>query len=124
MRMGQFVPVARGHSREEAKVSVAAAAAALGNGLHVTIFPEGTRSPDGKLLPFKKGAFFLATDTGAPIIPVIIQGTARMMHKVSLNIVPGVATVQFLPPIYPEEFPDREDLMVAVRDAMEQALAR
>ncbi len=64
MRMGKFVPVSRGHSREDAIQSVEVAKDALAHGLNIMIFPEGTRSPDGKMLPFKKGAFFLAADTG------------------------------------------------------------
>jgi 1-acyl-sn-glycerol-3-phosphate acyltransferase len=122
MRMGKFVPVSRGHSREEAERSVRAAAEALKSGLHITIFPEGTRSPDGKLLPFKKGAFFLAADTGAPIVPVIISGTAGMMSKGSLKLKPGEAVVRFLPVLEPGEFGSREELMVAVRGRMEAAL--
>lgn len=122
MRLGKFVPVARGHSREEATRSVAAAAEALRSGLHIMMFPEGTRSPDGALLPFKKGAFFLATETGAPIAPVILGGTAKMMRKGSLRITPGLATVTFLPPVDPAQFATREDLMAAVRRRMEEAL--
>jgi 1-acyl-sn-glycerol-3-phosphate acyltransferase len=122
MRMGKFVPVSRGHSREEAERSVRVAAEALRAGLNITIFPEGTRSPDGKLLPFKKGAFFLAADTGAPIVPVIISGTAGMMPKGSLKVVPGTAVVRFLPVIEPGDFASREELMAAVRGAMESAL--
>src|SRR5579875_1158242 len=95
MRMGKYVPVARGHSRDEAMRSVAAAADALRSGLHITIFPEGTRSPDGRLLPFRKGASFLAAETGAPIVPVVIQGTAQMMPRNSLKITPGEAIVEF-----------------------------
>jgi 1-acyl-sn-glycerol-3-phosphate acyltransferase len=123
MRMGKFVPVERGGSREEAARSVAAAAHALQSGLHITVFPEGTRSFDGRLLPFKKGAFFLAAETGAPMVPVIIRGTARMMRKGSLKIHPGEAVVQFLPPLRPKDFASREDLMEAVRAEMEAALA-
>ena len=123
MRMGKFVPVERGGSREEAARSVAAAADALHSGLHITVFPEGTRSLDGKLLPFKKGAFFLAADTGAPMVPLVIQGTARMMRKGSLKIYPGEAVVRFLPVLRPENFASREDLMEAVRAEMEAALA-
>jgi 1-acyl-sn-glycerol-3-phosphate acyltransferase len=122
MRMGKFVPVSRGHSREEAQKSVAAAADALQSGLHITIFPEGTRSRDGKLLPFKKGAFFLAAETGAPMVPIIIHGTAKMMRKGSLKVYPGEAVVQFLPVIRPENFASQEELMVAVRAEMEAAL--
>jgi 1-acyl-sn-glycerol-3-phosphate acyltransferase len=122
MRQGKYVPVSRGHSRDEAQESVAAAADALASGLHMTIFPEGTRSRDGNLLPFKKGAFFLAEETGAPIIPVVISGTAAMMRKGSLKIYPGVATVRFLPAILPRAFASREELMEAVRGEMQRAL--
>ena len=122
MRMGKFVPVSRGRSREEAERSVRAAAEALRSGLNITIFPEGTRSPDGHLLPFKKGAFFLAADTGAPIVPVILSGTTRMMPKGSLKISAGEATVRFLPMVEPSNYATREDLMNAVRTRMEAAL--
>jgi 1-acyl-sn-glycerol-3-phosphate acyltransferase len=124
MRMGRFVPVSRGHSREEAKQSVDAAADALNSGLHITVFPEGTRSPDGRLLPFKKGAFFLAEGTGAPIIPVVISGTERMMPKGSQRITPGEAYIRFLEPIRPQDSASREDLMERVRTAMEEELKR
>lgn len=122
MRLGKYVPVARGHSREDAVRSVAAAADALRSGMHITIFPEGTRSPDGRLLPFRKGAFFLAAETGAPIVPVIIQGTAEMMPRNTLKITPGEAVIRFLPARRPNDFATREQLMAAVRGDMEQAL--
>ena len=128
MRMGKFVPVSRGHSREEAQKSVEAAADALHSGLHITIFPEGTRSPDGNLLPFRKGAFFLAAETGAPMVPIIIRGTAAMMRKGSLKLYPkagvGEAVVEFLPVLRPQNYADKEELMNAVRSAMETALTR
>src|ERR1700761_3656963 len=120
MRMGKYVPVSRGHSREEARKSVEAAADALRSGMHIFVFPEGTRSPDGKLLPFKKGAFFLAAETGAPIIPVVISGTERMMPKNTLRITPGEAYVKFLQPIRPQDASSRVELMERVRAAMEQ----
>ncbi len=108
----------------EAEQSVAIAADALRSGLHIFIFPEGTRSTDGNLLPFKKGAFFLAADTNAPMVPIVIQGTAQMMRKGSLKIYPGEATVRFLPAIRPQNFDSREDLMEAVRQEMQTALAK
>lgn len=123
MRMGKFVPVSRGHSREDAVRSVKDAASALAAGLHLMVFPEGTRSKDGKLLPFRKGAFFLAAETGAPIVPIIIHGTAGMMRRGSSKIYPGEATVKFLPARRLSECGSREALMTAVRGDMERALA-
>jgi 1-acyl-sn-glycerol-3-phosphate acyltransferase len=128
MRMGKFVPVTRGGSREEAAQSVAVAADALRSGLNIFIFPEGTRSPDGNLLPFKKGAFFLAAETGAPMVPIVIRGTASMMQKGSLKVYPkaanprGEVVVEFLPALLPENFTSKEDLMDAVRARMQAAL--
>jgi len=124
MRMGKYVPVSRGNSREDAQRSVEAATDALNSGLHITVFPEGTRSTDGRLLPFKKGAFFLAEATGAPIIPIVISGTERMMPRGSQRITPGEAYVRFLAPIRPQDATSREDLMNRVRTAMEQELER
>jgi 1-acyl-sn-glycerol-3-phosphate acyltransferase len=123
MRMAKYVPVSRGHSRAEAEQSVAIAADALRSGMHIFIFPEGTRSSDGNLLPFKKGAFFLAADTNAPMVPIVIKGTAQMMRKGSMKIFPGVATVRFLPALRPQNFDSREALMETVRLEMQAALA-
>ena len=122
MRMAQFVPVERGSRRDAAQQSVAAAAKALASGLHILVFPEGTRSIDGRLSTFKKGPFFLAQQTGAPIVPVAISGTERMMHKGSARITPGIATVQMLEMIEPSQYPSREELMSAVREAIARAL--
>jgi 1-acyl-sn-glycerol-3-phosphate acyltransferase len=122
MRMGKFVPVERGHRREAAQASVAAAADALHSGLNILVFPEGTRSKDGRLSIFKKGPFFLAQQTQAPIIPMALSGTEHMMQKGSIAITPGVARVQLLAPIEPAQYETREDLLKAVRKAIADAL--
>ncbi|MBB5055891.1 1-acyl-sn-glycerol-3-phosphate acyltransferase [Granulicella aggregans] len=122
MRMAKFVPVERGHSVEAAKTSIAAAASALRSGLNIIVFPEGTRSRDGRLKAFKKGPFFLAEDTKAPIVPIAISGTQDMMRKGSFAITPGVARVEFLKAIEPGEYASRDELMAAVRGAIDAAL--
>jgi 1-acyl-sn-glycerol-3-phosphate acyltransferase len=122
MRMGKYIPVTRSHSREDAEKAVAIAAEVLRSGRNIFIFPEGTRSPDGNLLPFRKGAFFLAADTGAPMVPIIITGTAHMMRKGSLKVFPGQATVRFLPPLNPADYATKEELMEALRQEMQTAL--
>lgn len=122
MRMAQFVPVERGSRRDAAQASVVAAADALKAGLNMLVFPEGTRSLDGRLMPFKKGPFFLAQQTGALMVPVAISGTERMMRKGSSWVTPGVARVQILEPINPEDYTSREQLMQAVHGALAAAL--
>jgi 1-acyl-sn-glycerol-3-phosphate acyltransferase len=122
MRMAKFVPVERGHRRDAAKASVEAAADALRSGLHIVVFPEGTRSLDGRLAGFKKGPFFLAEETKAPIIPIALSGTQSMMGKGSSAITPGVARIQVLPAIEPSMYATREELLEAVRSEIAEAL--
>jgi 1-acyl-sn-glycerol-3-phosphate acyltransferase len=122
MRMGKFIPVERAHSVEAAKASIAAAADALRSGLNILVFAEGTRSRDGRLSALKKGPFFLAEETKAPIVPIAISGTQHMMRKGSFAVLPGIARIQFLTPIEPANYATREELMNAVRDALANAL--
>ena len=122
MRMAKFVPVERGSRRDTAKATVDAAADALRSGLHILVYPEGTRSLDGRLSTFKKGPFFLALQTQAPIVPIAVSGTQNMMRKGSNAITPGLARVQLLPPIEPSDYATRDQLMQAVRAAIAAAL--
>jgi 1-acyl-sn-glycerol-3-phosphate acyltransferase len=122
MRMAKFVGVERGSRRDAAQASVTAAVDALRSGLHILVYPEGTRSLDGRLSTFKKGPFFLAQETKAPIIPVVVSGTQTMMRKGSSAITPGLARVQLLPAIEPTDYETREALMQAVRNAIAEAL--
>jgi 1-acyl-sn-glycerol-3-phosphate acyltransferase len=122
LKLGEFVPVSRDGSIAGAQESVAAARSLLDQGVHITSFVEGTRSPDGRLLPFKKGPFYLAMQTGAPCIPVSIYGTEALMSKGSLRIRPGTAHVIFHSPIDPANFATREQLLEAVRAAIASGL--
>jgi 1-acyl-sn-glycerol-3-phosphate acyltransferase len=122
MKLAEFVPVSRDRSLIGAQESTRLAIEVIRRGTHITTFVEGTRSPDGRLLPFKKGPFYLAMETGAPCIPVSISGTETMMRKGSMRIQGGTARVIFHPPIYPTDMPDRQELMHAVRDAIEAGL--
>ena len=122
MRMAKFVPVERGSRRDTAKASVEAAADALRSGLHILVYPEGTRSLDGRLSSFKKGPFFLAQQTKAPIVPIAVSGTQNMMRKGTNAITPGLARIRILPPIEPAAYATRDELMQAVRAAIASAL--
>jgi 1-acyl-sn-glycerol-3-phosphate acyltransferase len=122
LQLAEFIPVDRDGRRESALESVEAAQRILAKGTHITTFVEGTRSRDGRLLPFKKGPFYLAKETGAPCIPVSIWGTETMMEKGSARIRPGTAHVTFHAPILPGDFAKREELMEAVRAAIASGL--
>jgi 1-acyl-sn-glycerol-3-phosphate acyltransferase len=122
MRLAGFVPVDRDGRPEAARASVQAAREVLASGVNISIFPEGTRSRDGKLLPFKKGPFYLAMESGVPVIPMSIAGSEQMMTKGSLRIKPGAAHLTFHPPIHPQQFADREQLAQAVRAAISSGL--
>jgi 1-acyl-sn-glycerol-3-phosphate acyltransferase len=101
---------------------VAAAQRVLARGVHITTFVEGTRSPDGRMLPFKKGPFYLAKETGAPCIPISLWGTESIMMKGSLRITPGTAHLTFHPPIYPADYATRDELLHAVRAVIASGL--
>jgi 1-acyl-sn-glycerol-3-phosphate acyltransferase len=122
MRLAGFIPVRRDGTVESAKAASAAAKQALEEGRCLVIFPEGTRSRDGSLLPFKKGAFFLAMEARAPVVPVSIAGTTRLLPKGSASLRSGTVTVTFHPPLNPAEYASKEDLMEAVRSAIAAGL--
>ena len=122
MRMASLVPVDRSN-REAAVASLRLAAEVLKREhIHMTIYPEGTRSPDGRLLPFKKGPFYLALETNFPIVPVTVLGTRELMPKGRLRIKPGMTKLVFHEPVDPEKVPDREQLMEIVAEKIASAL--
>jgi 1-acyl-sn-glycerol-3-phosphate acyltransferase len=119
----RFVPVNRG-AREAAIASVEQASEAMKAGQSFLIYPEGTRSPDGRLQEFKKGAVVMAIKAGVPIVPMVCTGAHHIMEKHSLVIHPGEMVVEFLEPIDASKysFEERDVLNQKVHDAMAAAL--
>ncbi len=107
--------------RARAIESLKGAGPLLERGASLIVFPEGTRSPDGRLLPFKKGGFMVALALNAPILPVRIDGSAGVLPARSLTLRPGQIRVTVLPPIDTAEFglARRDELMAAVRQAID-----
>lgn len=98
---------ARGSSRQAINDGVTLAAE---RGYSLIVFPEGTRSKDGTMQPFHKGAFRIAIDTGLPILPVVIEGTDRVSKPGSKIIHPGRAQVRILPPIETADMTNKDNL--------------
>jgi 1-acyl-sn-glycerol-3-phosphate acyltransferase len=121
MRIGQLVPVERG-KREQAVKSLERAAEVLRSGINMTIFVEGTRSTDGNLLPFKKGPFYLAMETGTPVVPVTIAESFAVLPKGKIIARRGTVRLVFHEPIHPWRFENKEALMSAVRERIASSL--
>src|ERR1035438_5236854 len=121
MLMGSLVPVDR-KNRDSGITAVRDALKAIQQGLNMTIYVEGHRSFDGKLLPFKKGPFYLAEACNVPVVPITISGTEDVMPKSRFAIRPGMVTVQFHDPIEPSDFGERDCLMTKVRAAINNGL--
>jgi 1-acyl-sn-glycerol-3-phosphate acyltransferase len=122
-RSAHFIPVNR-KSHESAIGSVEKATEALRSGQSFLIYPEGTRSPDGRLQNFKKGAVVMAINAGVPIVPMACSGAHRIMEKRSLVMHPGEIVVEFLAPIDASKFTmeERDTLNEKVHDAMAASL--
>jgi 1-acyl-sn-glycerol-3-phosphate acyltransferase len=121
MRRALLVPVDRGN-RDAGIEAVRAAKTVVEQGLNMTIYVEGKRSFDGKLLAFKKGPFYLAEECGVPVVPMTIVGTHYAMPKARFSIKPGKVKVIFHDPIEPKDFGDRDCLMEKVRTVIESGL--
>jgi 1-acyl-sn-glycerol-3-phosphate acyltransferase len=109
---------------DAAKQSVNEALERLGNGIGILFFAEGTRSRDGRLLPFKKGAFRIAIDADLPILPVTIVGTREVLPAKTLRLFPGKVRVVVHPVIEHRDIDldHMRDLMLMTRDAIASAL--
>jgi 1-acyl-sn-glycerol-3-phosphate acyltransferase len=121
MRIGSLVPVDR-KNRDAGITAVRDAVKAIEQGLNMTIYVEGKRSFDGRLLPFKKGPFYLAEECKVPVVPITISGTEEVMPKARFAIRPGTVTVEFHDPIEPADFGERDCLMAKVRAAINSGL--
>jgi 1-acyl-sn-glycerol-3-phosphate acyltransferase len=119
-----FVPLER-NNREQSLPAIERAAEALRSGSSFMIFPEGTRSRTGELLPFKKGGFIMAIKAQAPVVPTAIVGARDAMHKGSFVIQPVMVTVKFSEPIETAglSMDDRDSLATRVRDRIAVLLA-
>src|SRR5467141_2592488 len=118
-----FIPVNRS-ARESAISSVEKATEALKAGQSFLIYPEGTRSADGRLQAFKKGAVMMAIKAGVPIVPMACSGAHKVMRKRSLRIYPGEILVEFLEPIDASKysFEERDSLNDRVHDDLAAGL--
>nr|BCX00892.1 MAG: 1-acyl-sn-glycerol-3-phosphate acyltransferase [Bacteroidota bacterium] len=112
--------------RKETLQSLRLAAERIRQGLSAVVFPEGTRSPDGRLLPFKRGAFAIATEAGVPLVPTAIRGAHAVWPARSWSITPGLIEVRFGSPV-PLQGSDQmpgEALLEHIRNLLQAELDR
>jgi 1-acyl-sn-glycerol-3-phosphate acyltransferase len=121
--LAHFIPVDR-FNRDSAIVSLEKATEAIRAGQSFLIYPEGTRSGDGRLQELKKGTAVMAIKAGVPIVPIACSGAHRVMEKRKLNIKPGEILVEFLAPIDASQytFEQRDALTNRLRDELAAGL--
>jgi len=114
-----YISIDRGGSRDTVE-AMNEAAQKIRNGMSVTIFPEGSRSPDGSIQPFKKGGFTLAIKSKVPIVPIAIDGSRNIMPKDKFTVASGEIRMLMDRPIETENYSlkDREILMKKVRETI------
>jgi 1-acyl-sn-glycerol-3-phosphate acyltransferase len=122
---GGFIPVDR-RNKEAALRSIDKGAESLRAGNSFLIFPEGTRSKTGELLPFKKGGFIMAIKGGAPVVPIAVQGGRDSMRKGSWIIRPVTVSIRIGEPVEAAAYTldTRDDLIAAIRQRIEAMLAQ
>lgn len=124
LRLGKIVPVDRS-DRESAVASIDQAVQYLNDGISFVVFPEGTRSKDGQLKPFKKGTFVMAIQGRVPVVPMSILGSRERMPKGTLATVPGEILIRFAPPVDSTAYTmeQREILLARVQEAVAAGLS-
>jgi 1-acyl-sn-glycerol-3-phosphate acyltransferase len=124
IRLCGFIPVDR-KNRERAIEAIEAGIKALEAGHSFMVFPEGTRSSDGRLQPLKKGVFVMALQAGAPIVPISVSGSSKIMRKGKFVVHPGLVriTIHETVPTEGRTLDDRDEIMERVRKAIASGLA-
>jgi 1-acyl-sn-glycerol-3-phosphate acyltransferase len=121
--VGGYVPIER-HNRDTALAAIDTAAASLRSGNSFLVFPEGTRSPTGELLPFKKGGLIMAIQAQVPVVPVAIQGGRAAMRKGSAFVRPVRVSVRIGQPVQTNGLStaDRDAVATRVRAEVQRLL--
>lgn len=117
-----YIPVDRSDGRKSLR-SLLDAAVTIKNGKSVVIFPEGTRSPDGALLPFKRGGFILAAKSGVPVVPVAIRGSRDVNPPRTTHLTPGTIQVR-LGPVIPTAGRTPDEIEMGVESTVRTLLER
>ncbi len=119
--LADFIFIDRG-DRQAALSSLERAAQRIRSGQSIVAFPEGTRSRDGRLLPFKKGAFALAFSAGVPVVPFAIHGGPEILPKGTWRVQGGPYRITVGTPLEPDDYPDAEALRLAAEAAVRALL--
>ncbi len=114
LSLGGHVEVDR-RDHQRAVASLAAAAERVRGGLSLIVFPEGTRSLDRRVHPFKKGPFVIACQAGVPVVPVAVSGSGAVTPKKHIEVHPGVIHVSIGAAVHPAQVAGRDELLIEVR---------
>ena len=124
MWLSGYIPLVRGNPKSTEKM-LDRCRAFLRRGMSIMMFPEGTRSRDGRVQPFKHGAFTLARETGVAVVPIAIHGGHALIPKHGATFAASAElTVEILDPIPSEGFEDANELARVVREKIVEALVR
>ncbi len=121
--LADFIFIDRGH-RGAARRSLKQAALRIRAGQSIVAFPEGTRSRDGHLLPFKKGPFLLALEAGVPLVPFAIQGGPEILPKGTWRVQGGPYLIRVGAPLEPGDYANPEALRLAAEAAVRGLMAK